>query len=114
MWSLGKVFRSPEVCRVYLGSFNAGRPINDACDLKPLLEKEQKDLLDDLYEIPARSADRKASGREGPEWPGEPGRRRFVRAAASLQLALLLRCPLRERLAVACFTPGAVVVGEER
>lgn len=44
MWSLGKVFRSPEVCRVYIGSFNAGHPIrsdvNPEC--KPLFEKEQE------------------------------------------------------------------------
>eukprot|EP00889_Picochlorum_renovo_P007765 jgi/Picre1/34795/NNA_002261.t1 len=61
MWSLGKVFQSPEVCRVYIGSFNANAPIredvNPTC--KPLFEKEQEDLLHDLYDIPARSCDRK-------------------------------------------------------
>ena len=63
MWSLGKVFRSPEVCRVYIGSFNAGKPIRE--DVNPagkkLFEKEQEDLLHDLYDIPARSCDRKVN-----------------------------------------------------
>lgn len=63
MWSLGKVFRSPEVCRVYIGSFNASAPMRE--DVNPsgkkLFEKEQEDLLHDLYEIPARSCDRKVN-----------------------------------------------------
>ena len=130
MWSLGKVFRSPEVCRVYIGrwggcggwgvgragsgrcgeepgvgehrrrgpkrraplsipqpappppapllprstpepappspplcSFNASQPIR--ADVNPagrgLFEREQEDLLHDLYEIPARSCDRRVN-----------------------------------------------------
>ncbi|KAL4430913.1 hypothetical protein ABPG75_006169 [Micractinium tetrahymenae] len=63
MWSLGKVFRSPEVSRVYIGSFNAGAPIRD--DVNPtgrvLFEREQEDLLHDLYDIPARSCDRRVN-----------------------------------------------------
>jgi len=63
MWSLGKVFRAPEVCRVYIGSFNAATPIRE--DVNPtgkkLFEKEQEDLLHDLYDIPARSCDRKVN-----------------------------------------------------
>lgn len=63
MWSLGKVFKSPEVCRVYIGSFNAAAPIRE--DVNPtgkkLFEKEQEDLLHDLYDIPARSCDRKVN-----------------------------------------------------
>ncbi|KAK9789563.1 hypothetical protein WJX73_008365 [Symbiochloris irregularis] len=63
MWSLGKVFRSPEVCKVYLGSFNADAPIRS--DLNPagveLFTKEQGNLLNDLYEIPQRSCDRKVN-----------------------------------------------------
>eukprot|EP01023_Acetabularia_acetabulum_P005283 TRINITY_DN12158_c0_g1_i2.p1 TRINITY_DN12158_c0_g1~~TRINITY_DN12158_c0_g1_i2.p1 ORF type:complete len:593 (-),score=84.80 TRINITY_DN12158_c0_g1_i2:227-1900(-) len=63
MWSLGKVFRTPEVVRVYMGSFNAGKPIRD--DINPfsrnLFESEQQDLLNDLYEMPHRSCDRKVN-----------------------------------------------------
>ena len=50
-----------QVCKVYLGSFNAGVPIRS--DLNPagqeLFQKEQAALLNDLYEIPQRSCDRK-------------------------------------------------------
>lgn len=63
MWSLGKVFKSPEVCRVYIGSFNAGNAIRE--DVNPtgkmLFEREQEDLLHDLYDIPSRSCDRKVN-----------------------------------------------------
>ncbi|CAL5220728.1 g2786 [Coccomyxa viridis] len=63
MWSLGKVFRSPEVCKVYIGSFNADKPVRS--DLNPagveLFEKEQSDLLQDLYDIPQRACDRKVN-----------------------------------------------------
>eukprot|EP00878_Enallax_costatus_P017605 GHUV01018497.1.p1 GENE.GHUV01018497.1~~GHUV01018497.1.p1 ORF type:complete len:533 (+),score=105.10 GHUV01018497.1:417-2015(+) len=61
MWSLGKVFKSPEVCKVYIGSFNSDAPIN--AEKNPhcveLFEAEQAQLLHDLYEIPSRSCDRK-------------------------------------------------------
>ncbi|EIE18740.1 hypothetical protein COCSUDRAFT_38543 [Coccomyxa subellipsoidea C-169] len=63
MWSLGKVFKSPEVCKVYIGSFNADKPIRT--DLNPagleLFEKEQADLLQDLFDIPQRACDRKVN-----------------------------------------------------
>ncbi|CAG9460608.1 unnamed protein product [Pedinophyceae sp. YPF-701] len=61
MWSLGKVFKSPEVCRVYMGSFNAGKEIDDSVQLKSLFEAEQKDLFADLLQIPQRSCDRKVN-----------------------------------------------------
>lgn len=51
-----------QVCKVYLGSFN-DKAIR--ADLNPngreLFEKEQENLLQDLYEIPQRSCDRKVS-----------------------------------------------------
>lgn len=44
-------------------SFNAGAPIRD--DVNPtgrvLFEREQEDLLHDLYDIPARSCDRRVN-----------------------------------------------------
>lgn len=63
MWSLGKVFKSPEVCRVYIGSFNSEAPINDQKNpnCKELFEAEQRELLQHLYEIPTRSCDRKVN-----------------------------------------------------
>ncbi|GAX73326.1 hypothetical protein CEUSTIGMA_g780.t1 [Chlamydomonas eustigma] len=61
MWSLGKVFKSPEVCKVYVGSFNSEAPIRE--DVNPygkaLFEAEHKELLNALYECPQRSCDRK-------------------------------------------------------
>lgn len=49
-----------QVCKVYLGSFN-DKPVRN--DLNPngqqLFEMEQEKLLQDLYEIPQRSCDRK-------------------------------------------------------
>ena len=50
------------MCKVYIGSFNADVPVRT--DLNPhgaeLFAHEQADLLQDLYEIPQRSCDRKA------------------------------------------------------
>ncbi|XLT26761.1 EH domain-containing protein 1 isoform X2 [Arachis ipaensis] len=61
MWSLGKVLNTPEVMRVYIGSFN-DKPINDAVSGpigKELFEKEQEDLLSDLKDIPKKACDRR-------------------------------------------------------
>ncbi|XP_070021798.1 EH domain-containing protein 1 isoform X2 [Nicotiana sylvestris] len=56
MWSLGKVLNTPEVARVYIGSFN-DKPMNEAATGplgKELFEKEQDDLLTDLKNIPKK------------------------------------------------------------
>ncbi|KAJ1392494.1 P-loop containing nucleoside triphosphate hydrolase [Sesbania bispinosa] len=61
MWSLGKVLNTPEVIRVYIGSFN-DKPVNDAISGpigKELFEKEQEDLLSDLKDIPKAACDRR-------------------------------------------------------
>ncbi|KAL1556249.1 EH domain-containing protein 1 [Salvia divinorum] len=61
MWSLGKVLNTPEVNRVYIGSFN-DKPINeDAIGPigKELFEREQEDLLNDLKNIPKKACDRR-------------------------------------------------------
>ncbi|XP_043690374.1 EH domain-containing protein 1-like isoform X2 [Telopea speciosissima] len=61
MWSLGKVLNTPEVMRVYIGSFN-DKPINEAVagpTGTELFEKEQDDLLSDLKDIPKKSCDRR-------------------------------------------------------
>jgi hypothetical protein len=48
MWALGKVIKNPEVVRVFVGSFNGGKPVRT--DVNPnceeLFEAEQRDLLD--------------------------------------------------------------------
>ncbi|KAL4586278.1 hypothetical protein LXL04_010914 [Taraxacum kok-saghyz] len=61
MWSLGKVLKTPEVTRVYIGSFN-DKPINEEMvdpKSKELFEKEQDDLLVDLKDIPKKASDRR-------------------------------------------------------
>jgi len=50
MWSLGKVIKSPEVLRVYLGSFWDQPLMYD--DNSQLFEMEEKDLMSDLKDLP--------------------------------------------------------------
>jgi hypothetical protein len=61
MWSLGKVFSSPEVPRVYIGSFRDTSTSESKKPLNPLFEKEQEDLLHDLYNMPKISCDRRVN-----------------------------------------------------
>eukprot|EP00249_Psilotum_nudum_P007117 c20316_g1_i3 orf=546-1406(+) len=63
MWSLGKVINTPEVMRVYIGSF-VDKPQNDGIMGplgKELFEKEHEDLLKDLKDIPKKSYDRRVN-----------------------------------------------------
>ncbi|KAL6763258.1 P-loop containing nucleoside triphosphate hydrolase protein [Haematococcus lacustris] len=86
MWSLGKVFRSPEVCRVYVGSFNSDAPISEAKNPygRTLFEAEQKELLASLYDIPQRSCDRKIN--------------EFVKRVRACKMHLLLVGHLRKQM----------------
>jgi len=62
MWSLGKVFMTPEVCKVYVGSFNTEPVRTDNNQLgEEIFEKEQSDLKKDLLDVPRRSCDRKVN-----------------------------------------------------
>ncbi|KAI8808606.1 past-1 [Cladochytrium replicatum] len=56
-WSLDKVFETPEVTRVYLGSF-WDQPLH-ICECEALLHAEQKDLLEDLRGLPHNATIRK-------------------------------------------------------
>ncbi|KAL9236270.1 hypothetical protein vseg_010962 [Gypsophila vaccaria] len=61
MWSLGKVLNTPEVTRVYIGSFN-DKPSDETIDGplgKELFEREHDDLLADLKDIPKKACDRR-------------------------------------------------------
>ncbi|XP_078175389.1 EH domain-containing protein 1-like isoform X1 [Carex rostrata] len=61
MWSMGKVLNTPEVMRVYIGSFN-DKPVNESAVGplgKELFEREQDDLLADLKDIPKKACDRR-------------------------------------------------------
>eukprot|EP00658_Telonema_sp_P-2_P025755 TRINITY_DN2037_c0_g3_i1.p1 TRINITY_DN2037_c0_g3~~TRINITY_DN2037_c0_g3_i1.p1 ORF type:complete len:584 (+),score=181.56 TRINITY_DN2037_c0_g3_i1:204-1955(+) len=59
MWSLGKVVGTPEVLRVYIGSF-WDEPLNEkGLANRDLFAQEKKDLIDDLKSLPRNSALRK-------------------------------------------------------
>lgn len=57
LWSLGKTMNSPEVARVYVGSFWEEELKN--MDNAELFEMEEKDLMKDLAMLPRQSAVRK-------------------------------------------------------
>jgi len=57
MWSMGKVLQTPEVLRVYVGSFWK-EPLRTEQN-KKLFEKEESDLMADLKSLPRNSAVRK-------------------------------------------------------
>ncbi|KAJ3613895.1 hypothetical protein NHX12_020138 [Muraenolepis orangiensis] len=57
MWSLGKVINTPEVARVYLGSF-WGKPLQNS-ENRRLFEAESQDLFRDIQSLPRNAALRK-------------------------------------------------------
>ena len=57
MWSLGKVFNTPEVARVYIGSFWE-EPLRHEINRK-LFDDEEKDLFRDLHDLTRNSTLRK-------------------------------------------------------
>ena len=57
MWSLGKVFNTPEVARVYIGSF-WDQPLHFDMNRK-LFELEEQDLFKDIQSLPRNAALRK-------------------------------------------------------
>lgn len=57
MWNLGKVLGTPEVCRVYIGSF-WDRPLHFE-HLRSLFELESHDLLKELHSLPSAAVVRK-------------------------------------------------------
>jgi len=59
MWSLGKVMDTPEVSRVYVGSFWDGKLQNE--NLRDLFEQEENDLYTKLSQLPHGAAVRKVN-----------------------------------------------------
>ena len=57
MWNLGRVLKSPEVVKVYIGSFR-DNPLEHKV-FEPLIESETQELLSDLQAVPKASANRK-------------------------------------------------------
>ena len=59
LWSMGKIFKSSEVIRVYVGSFtdnSSPRP-----ELRPMFEKDRQQLMSDLDNLPKACGMRKAN-----------------------------------------------------
>ena len=59
MWSMGKIFDSPEVVRVYTGSYWNGNLIND--DFERMFTKDEKLLVRELIDLPRCAAARKVN-----------------------------------------------------
>eukprot|EP01084_Bolivina_argentea_P285436 489488_1 len=59
MWSMGKIIRTPEVLRVYVGSF-WDEPLMYE-DNRALFDMEENDLMNDLRDLPRNSAVRKVN-----------------------------------------------------
>lgn len=59
MWSMGKIFHSPEVVRVYTGSYWNGSLINE--DFSKMFTKDEKLLVRELVDLPRCSAERKVN-----------------------------------------------------
>jgi len=57
MWSLGKVMLTPEVCRVYMGSF-WGAPLKNK-EQATLLTQEKQDLFNDIAQLPQNAVMRR-------------------------------------------------------
>jgi GTPase SAR1 family protein len=57
MWSLGKVMNTPEVCRVYMGSF-WDAPLQNT-EQAELLQREEMDLLNDIMQLPQQAVMRR-------------------------------------------------------
>ena len=57
MWSLGKVMNTPEVCRVFMGSF-WDAPLKNTEQME-LLQREETDLLDDIMNLPQQAVMRR-------------------------------------------------------
>merc|ERR1712142_2009 len=82
MWSLGKVFKTPEVLRVYVGSF-WDNPYQNKHN-EDLFDAEANDLLADLRSLPRHSATRKIN--------------EFVKRTRRLKVHLLIIDHLRKQL----------------
>jgi len=63
MWSLGKVVKTPEVLRVYIGSFWDHPYQNE--EFRKLFEAEQQDIIHDLLLLPRNSYEKSTNSQNG-------------------------------------------------
>eukprot|EP00924_Labyrinthula_sp_SR-Ha-C_P005889 snap_masked-scaffold_14-processed-gene-8.12-mRNA-1 protein AED:0.02 eAED:0.02 QI:85/1/1/1/0.66/0.5/4/195/633 len=84
MWSLGKVLKTPEVIRLYVGSFIEEARKKENSPFNFVFGKEQDDLLEDLRSLPHSAVVRKIN--------------EVVKRARSVKIHALLISHLRDRL----------------
>jgi len=82
MWSLSRIFRSPEVPRVYTGNFQDKEYVYK--EFGDLMDRERQNLIEDLYDIPKTNAARKIS--------------EFVKRVRSLKIHCLICSALRDSM----------------
>jgi EH domain-containing protein 1 len=82
MWSLSRIFRSPEVPRVYTGNFQDKDYVYT--EFADLMDRERGNLIEDLYNIPKTNAARKVS--------------EFVKRVRSLKIHCLICSALRDSM----------------
>eukprot|EP00814_Leptocylindrus_danicus_P003886 CAMPEP_0116045968 /NCGR_PEP_ID=MMETSP0321-20121206/27950_1 /TAXON_ID=163516 /ORGANISM="Leptocylindrus danicus var. danicus, Strain B650" /LENGTH=478 /DNA_ID=CAMNT_0003527435 /DNA_START=219 /DNA_END=1655 /DNA_ORIENTATION=+ len=59
LWSMGKIFQTPEVARVYCGSFWDQPLLHE--DFKDMFERDEELLIEELMNLPASAAARKVN-----------------------------------------------------
>merc|ERR1711977_151611 len=59
MWSLSRIFKFPEVPRVYTGNFRESEYVYT--EFSELMDRERQNLIEDLYDIPKTNMARKIS-----------------------------------------------------
>lgn len=92
MWSLGKVLQTPEVARVYIGSF-WNEPLHFDMNRR-LFEDEEQDLFKDLNTLPRNATLRKLNDlikRARLAKVRQPNRQKTVKGVVLLTLILLSR-----------------------
>ena len=82
MWSLSRIFKSPEVPRVYTGNFRESEYVYTG--FSELMDRERQNLIEDLYNIPKSNAARKVS--------------EFVKRVRLLKIHCLILSSLRDSM----------------
>ena len=82
MWSLSRIFKSPEVPRVYTGNFRESEYVYT--EFSELMDRERQNLIEDLYNIPKSNAARKVS--------------EFVKRVRLLKIHCLILSSLRDSM----------------
>merc|ERR1719158_1303323 len=87
MWSLSRIFKFPEVPRVYTGNFRHSEYLYT--EFGDLMDRERKQLIDDLYDIPRTNVARQVS--------------EFVKRVRSLKIHCLIMAELKSAMGSTMF-----------